>query len=241
MSETAPDEYIVSQHIGWLKMYLAEMNENNWRDMQLYAQRQVDELSEKMQRDPAVHKITTREEYDSLLPNLGQESRMSPPTTPTPTTAEIIEALRPFAAAVYNDNCDVTLDTSHLRTADFMRVSRILSRLKEAPGVLVNNYQSITVLRNSLADCAIREEAAIARAETAEAHVSRLKEAPASPSEEAVERAARAICITLGVDPDTCLEGTGGTNQPSVCHVRAWQRKASIARAALTAAQETGR
>jgi hypothetical protein len=36
-------------------------------------------------------------------------------------------ALKPFAAAVFNDNGDVTIDTSHLRTREYMAASAALS------------------------------------------------------------------------------------------------------------------
>lgn len=40
----------IDAHIGWLKMYLANMNERNWRDMKLYAERQIDRLEEDIDR-----------------------------------------------------------------------------------------------------------------------------------------------------------------------------------------------
>ncbi len=43
----APKQEIIDQHIGWLKLYLAEMRPENWRDMRDYAERQV----ERLQRD----------------------------------------------------------------------------------------------------------------------------------------------------------------------------------------------
>lgn len=36
----------ISQHIGWLKMYAAEMSPDNWRDMKDRIERQVYELSD---------------------------------------------------------------------------------------------------------------------------------------------------------------------------------------------------
>jgi len=32
----------VSQHIGWLKQYIQGMDETNWKDMRLRAERQLD-------------------------------------------------------------------------------------------------------------------------------------------------------------------------------------------------------
>jgi hypothetical protein len=40
------------------------------------------------------------------------------------------EALRPFAACVFNDNGDITIDTSHLRTEDYMRAKSALASLQ---------------------------------------------------------------------------------------------------------------
>ena len=34
----------VEQHIAWMRQYLAMMNERNWRDMQTYLERQLDQL-----------------------------------------------------------------------------------------------------------------------------------------------------------------------------------------------------
>jgi hypothetical protein len=46
MSENIPEarRREVDQHIGWLKMYLDSMSERNWRDMRLYADRQLGRL-----------------------------------------------------------------------------------------------------------------------------------------------------------------------------------------------------
>ncbi len=38
------EEEIVWQHIGWLKLYFAEMSQENWRDLKLRCERQLDEL-----------------------------------------------------------------------------------------------------------------------------------------------------------------------------------------------------
>lgn len=38
------------------------------------------------------------------------------------------EALKPFAACVFNDNGDITIDTSHLRTADYVAAKKALRR-----------------------------------------------------------------------------------------------------------------
>ncbi|OGT54425.1 MAG: hypothetical protein A3E01_02945 [Gammaproteobacteria bacterium RIFCSPHIGHO2_12_FULL_63_22] len=37
--------YIIRQHVGWLKTYVAEMTPENWRDMRLRCERQLGELS----------------------------------------------------------------------------------------------------------------------------------------------------------------------------------------------------
>lgn len=43
------------------------------------------------------------------------------------------EGLRTFAAAVYNDNGDVTISTAHLRTGDYMKARALLSDTGETP------------------------------------------------------------------------------------------------------------
>ena len=40
------------------------------------------------------------------------------------------EALRPFAACIFNDNGDITIDTSHLRTEDYMRAKSALASIQ---------------------------------------------------------------------------------------------------------------
>ena len=42
------------------------------------------------------------------------------------------QATRPFAAAVFNDNGDVTISTGHLRTSDWLRLDR--TKWFTAPG-----------------------------------------------------------------------------------------------------------
>lgn len=42
--------------------------------------------------------------------------------------AELEAALEPFAAAVFNDNHDVTITTSHIHTNDYLRAKRMLER-----------------------------------------------------------------------------------------------------------------
>lgn len=43
MAETSETKgHEIDAHLGWLKMYLESMNERNWRDMRLYAQRQLE-------------------------------------------------------------------------------------------------------------------------------------------------------------------------------------------------------
>lgn len=39
------DVAIVRQHIGWLKIYVAQMNADNWRDMKDLCERQLTDLS----------------------------------------------------------------------------------------------------------------------------------------------------------------------------------------------------
>lgn len=41
---------------------------------------------------------------------------------------ELEAALRPFADAVYNDNGDVTISTSHIEIEHYMRAKRLLSQ-----------------------------------------------------------------------------------------------------------------
>lgn len=40
----------IQQHIGWLKMYVEGMSPENWRDMRLRCERQIEQLSAAMQR-----------------------------------------------------------------------------------------------------------------------------------------------------------------------------------------------
>ena len=47
----AADLRDVIQHIGWLKQYLGNMTEDNWRDMKLRAERQLEELSTALRQD----------------------------------------------------------------------------------------------------------------------------------------------------------------------------------------------
>ena len=42
--------------------------------------------------------------------------------------AKLEAALRPFADAVYNDNGDVTISTSHIEVGHYMRAKRLLSQ-----------------------------------------------------------------------------------------------------------------
>lgn len=48
--------------------------------------------------------------------------------------AELTNALLPFDHAVYNDNGDVTIDTSHIETRDWLRVRSILAGEETARG-----------------------------------------------------------------------------------------------------------
>jgi isopentenyl phosphate kinase len=59
-----------------------------------------------------------------------------------------------------------------------------------------------------------------------------------TPAEKLVEEVARAICKARGIDPDTCVHGSGGTGQPIVCHLRAWQQHIGQARAAIAVVVE---
>ena len=38
---------LIRQHVGWLKIYMGNMTEANWRDMRLHAERQLEELCKK--------------------------------------------------------------------------------------------------------------------------------------------------------------------------------------------------
>ncbi len=52
-SESAPRFYIVNQHIGWLKQYVIGMDGSNWRDMRGLAERQLEQLSEEIDKEAA--------------------------------------------------------------------------------------------------------------------------------------------------------------------------------------------
>jgi hypothetical protein len=54
-----------------------------------------------------------------------------------------------------------------------------------------------------------------------------------TPAEKLVEEVARAICKSRGINPDFCVGGSGGTGQPIVGHVRAWQKHTGQATAAI--------
>ena len=57
-----------------------------------------------------------------------------------------------------------------------------------------------------------------------------------------VERVARAICIAKGMNPETCVEGSGAASQDginfTVCYRRRWEWYIADARAAITAMRE---
>ena len=47
----------------------------------------------------------------------------------TPTDERVkalVETLRPFSAAVFNDNGDVTISTGHITTADWLKLDAVL-------------------------------------------------------------------------------------------------------------------
>ena len=54
-----------------------------------------------------------------------------------------------------------------------------------------------------------------------------------------LERVARAISASKGINPDMCVSGSGGTGEiPTVCYQRAWELETGQARAALEALLE---
>lgn len=46
-----------SQHIGWLKQFIAGMDESNWRDMKLRAERQLEELAADPSQGATAHAL----------------------------------------------------------------------------------------------------------------------------------------------------------------------------------------
>lgn len=46
--------------------------------------------------------------------------------------AELEAALRPFAAAAYNDNGDVTISTGHLTPQDWLRARRLVDPFQKS-------------------------------------------------------------------------------------------------------------
>jgi hypothetical protein len=48
--------YIVNQHIGWLRQYITGMSPDNWRDMQVRAERQLEQLSDEINKTDAALK-----------------------------------------------------------------------------------------------------------------------------------------------------------------------------------------
>lgn len=74
-TETARARYsladIIDQHIGWIKFYAEGMSAANWRDRQLYIERQIDALSDEFDRLKV--KVPTLAETDAVAPeNVGQ-------------------------------------------------------------------------------------------------------------------------------------------------------------------------
>ena len=59
-----------------------------------------------------------------LPPTLAQAIAM-------PEVRKLVEALRPFYAAVFNDNGDVTVSTGHITTRDWLRLETALHRIGE--------------------------------------------------------------------------------------------------------------
>lgn len=74
MNETAKEvvetRYIISQHIGWLKMYALDMTPKNWRDMRDRSIQQLDELSSliaTLPRSQSGTSLTHHQEANSTL------------------------------------------------------------------------------------------------------------------------------------------------------------------------------
>lgn len=62
MTNGRPNE--IEQHLGWMTGFLAIMSENNWRDMQLYLQRQVDRLRVDLARQGVIDGESARTEKE---------------------------------------------------------------------------------------------------------------------------------------------------------------------------------
>lgn len=54
--------YIVNQHIGWLRQYITGMSPENWRDMQALAERQLEQLSDEIDKTDAALKTAERKQ-----------------------------------------------------------------------------------------------------------------------------------------------------------------------------------
>ena len=52
----------------------------------------------------------------------GMHSAALPSLLSDPRVVALVEALRPFAACVFNDNGDVTISTGHLTMRDWLRL-----------------------------------------------------------------------------------------------------------------------
>lgn len=68
-----------------------------------------------------------------------------------PIATSVIEALRPFAACVFNDNGDVTITTSHLRTIDYVR-AKLAMRAAEAGSIVVNAEEAALDIESNNAE-----------------------------------------------------------------------------------------
>lgn len=68
----------------------------------------------------------------------------TPPAAPTDNTA-LVEALKPFGDAVYNDNGDVTIDQSHLTRGHWLSARAALSR--PAPQAVTDNTALVECLQ----------------------------------------------------------------------------------------------
>lgn len=47
---------LLQEHVGWLRLYVADMTEANWRDMKLRCERQLDELGKLVDGETATER-----------------------------------------------------------------------------------------------------------------------------------------------------------------------------------------
>ena len=71
----AQPDRVISQHIGWLKQYILSMTADNWIDMRLRAERQLEELSSAISRPEreAANEVPLR-----LQRHRGSDRRLAP-------------------------------------------------------------------------------------------------------------------------------------------------------------------